>query len=158
MERLDKHFKAITRAAFARHGFAHAEILNQWPAIAGDKLARCASPLKVRWPRQQPGSQKTGGTLVIRVEPAMALDLHYEAPRLIERVNCYFGYAAIAAIRIVQGRVATGGRQPSRAPGSPPEPSHRRDRLSGITDGPLEEALSRLGSRIARQGDTPRRG
>jgi hypothetical protein len=159
MERLDKHFKAITHAAFERHGFAKGEILNQWPSIAGDKLARSATPLRVVWPRQSPASQKSGGTLVVRVDPALALDLQYEAPRVIERVNSYFGYAAIAAIRIMQGQVAGSDRRLPRAAerDSAEERQLLRAQLSGIADESLQDALSRLGSRIHRQREKPTR-
>jgi hypothetical protein len=159
MERLDKHFKAITHAAFERHGFAKGEILNQWPSIAGDKLARSAAPLRVVWPRQSPAGQKSGGTLVVRVDPAVALDLQYEAPRVIERVNSYFGYAAIAAIRIVQGQVASTDRQLSRttAREDAKERPQLRARLSGIADERLQDALSRLGAGIQGQPGKPTR-
>ena len=153
MERLDKHFKAITSAAFERHGFAKSEILNRWPAIAGDKLAQYSAPLRLTWPRQSPSRQKTGGTLVVRVDPGLALDLHYEAPRVIERVNGYFGYGAIAAIRIVQGPVAGSARQPSRTTEieDATERQQLRAQLSGIADERLQGALSRLGSGIRKQ-------
>ena len=155
MERLDKHFKALTRAAFERHGFARAEILNQWPAIAGDKLARTATPLRVIWPRQSPAGQKSGGTLVVRVDPSMVLDLHYETPRLIERINGYFGYGAIAAIRIVQGPVTFRQPPPPSRLDDEQERQRLRSELSGIADERLQDALSRLGANIERRREKP---
>jgi hypothetical protein len=35
MESLNKYFREITRAAFARHGFAQAEIITNWGDIVG---------------------------------------------------------------------------------------------------------------------------
>jgi hypothetical protein len=154
MERLDKHFKAITRAAFERHGFAHAEILNQWQSIAGDKLARSAAPLRIIWPGQRPSPHKSGGTLIVKVDPAMALDLQYQTPQMIERINGYFGYAAIAAIRIL--RRPSG---PSDPPAGPAEAEHDATepppvQISGISDERLRAALLKLAAGRRRQRGT----
>jgi hypothetical protein len=148
MERLDKYFKALTRAAFERHGFAQAEIVNQWQAIAGDKLARSAVPLRIIWPRRAPGEHKSGGILVVRVDPAMALDLQYQTPRVIERINGYFGYAAIAAVRIIRGEPVGAGARPGPAAGrQDPHPAQPPQvEVSGILDDRLSNALLKLGA------------
>jgi hypothetical protein len=159
MERLDKHFKVITRAVFERHGFARAEIINQWTAIAGDKLARWATPVRVTWPRPGPAREKMGGTLMVRIDPALTLDLQYEAPRIIERINGYFGYSAIGAIRAVQGEAATSARPAVRsAPQNAEEQQEELPELSGIADKSLQSALHRLGSQVRSQERRPRRG
>ena len=46
----------------------------------------------------------TAATLFVRCDPALALQLSYEADRMRERLNGYFGYPAVGAIRIVQRR------------------------------------------------------
>ena len=159
MERLDKHFKAITRAAFERHGFAQGEILIQWPAIAGDKLAQWATPVRITWPRQPQPGRKSGGLLLVRVDPARALDLQYEAPRLIERINSYFGYGAIAAIKVVQGPALPHKRPaPRRADRPSATVQHLlRAQLAGIVDQRLHDALAELGSGVHRPSQKTRR-
>ena len=36
MERLDKHFEKLTKASFARYGFAFGELMSRWPEIVGE--------------------------------------------------------------------------------------------------------------------------
>jgi hypothetical protein len=152
MERLDKHFKMLTRAAFERHGFAYGEILAQWEAIIGERLARRTRPLRIKWPRQEGTARKAGGLLLVQAEPGFAIELHYEGPRLIERLNGYFGYGAIAAIKIVPGsfkrRNAGEEKPPLPAAG---EEEALKQYLAGIGDGGLKDALLRLGLGIRSQ-------
>jgi hypothetical protein len=149
MERLDKHFRQLTRAAFERHGFAYGEALMQWDAIVGERLAQHTRPLKLKWPRQGSSPQKFGGILTVQAAPGFALELQYETPRLIERLNGYFGYGAISAIKIVPGSAARQSRLPKAAPAPPPgEDAAHEERLAGIAEAGLKEALARLGAGV----------
>jgi hypothetical protein len=149
MERLDKHFKQLTRAAFERHGFAYGEALMQWDAIVGERLAQHTRPLKLKWPRQDRSAQKFGGILTVEAAPGFAMELHYQTPRLIERLNGYFGYGAVSAIKIVSGSAERQSRLPKAAPAVPPgEDAALKERLAGIAEGGLKEALARLGAGV----------
>jgi hypothetical protein len=148
MERLDKHFKQLTRAVFERHGFAYGEALMQWDAIVGERLAQHTRPLKVKWPRQHSSPQKLGGVLMVQAAPGFALELHYETPRLIERINSYFGYGAISAVKIVPGSPARHSRSLKAAAVPPEEAAAIKERLAGIAEGGLKEALARLGAGV----------
>ena len=98
METLSKHFREITKAAFARYGFAQADVVANWDAIVGSDLAAVSAPERIKWPRGAgEEAQKQGGTLVIRAAPGRALELQYEASRIISRINSFFGYGAVAA-------------------------------------------------------------
>jgi hypothetical protein len=147
MDRLDKHFKTLTRAVYERHGFAYGEILAHWDAIVGEKLAEHSRPERIKWPKQPISARKYGGVLVVRTEPGFALELQYEGPRLMERMNGYFGYGAIAAVKIVPGRIDPEGRHKPSQPAdpSPEEELHLKVRLAGIGDEALRNALARLG-------------
>src|SRR3954467_6752046 len=97
METLVRHFRDLTRAAFARHGFAYGELLAQWPELVGREVAQICEPERLRWPRgQENAKQKLGGVLTIRATPGRALDVQYDAPRIIERINSFYGYAAVS--------------------------------------------------------------
>jgi len=149
MERLDKHFKQLTRAAYEKHGFAYGEVLTQWEAIVGEKLARHTRPLKIKWPRQGSSPRKYGGILMVQAAPGFAMELHYESPRLIERLNGYFGYGAISAIKIAPGTYAPSSSSPNSAPATVPgEDFSLKERLAGIAEGSLKEALARLGAGV----------
>ena len=107
MERLDKHFEKLTKASFARYGFAYGELMARWPEIVGGALALHSEPEQIKWPRGSgENAQKLGGTLVIRAEPGRGLDLQYQTHQIIERINQFYGYGAITSIKIMQGHVA----------------------------------------------------
>jgi len=102
MDTLDKHFRELTQACFARYGFAAAELFGRWPEIVGEELGRLSRPERITWPRGAgEDRQKTGGTLIVRAAPGRALELSYAAPRIIDEVNRFHGYGAIAAVKVV---------------------------------------------------------
>lgn len=162
--------------AFAKYGFATAGLITEWPAIAGHDLALYTRPERLRWPpaardgeegapsdekghqrghrSRQRGHQKgrQGATLLLRVDAARGLDVQFRARQIIERINGYFGYAAIAELRILQGPIATPTAARARAPlasGSPPPGEDPL--LVRISDAALRAALVRLGEGV-RQG------
>jgi hypothetical protein len=147
MDRLDKHFKTLTRAVYERHGFAYGEILAQWDAILGERLSAHTRPTRIKWPRQPGSARKYGGVLVVQADAGFALELQYETPRLIERVNSYFGYGAIAGVKIIQRTPGPGRNRshPEPAELSPMETNDLKERLAGIDDEALRNALARLG-------------
>jgi hypothetical protein len=147
MESLNKYFREITRAAFARHGFAQAEVIINWGDIVGHDLAEVSAPERIRWPRGSgEEAQKSGGTLVIRAAPGRALELQYEASRIIGRVNSFFGYGAIGQIKVMQAQEL--GKRPPRPAPLNPKPLENQ-KLEEIEDTPLKQALERLGQGVA---------
>ncbi|MDX1580648.1 MAG: DUF721 domain-containing protein, partial [Alphaproteobacteria bacterium] len=80
--------RRMTEPAFRRQGFAQQDIVTRWAQIVGPALGETSLPEKLNFP---PGKRR-GGTLIVRVEGGMALELQHLAPQVIERVNSYFGY------------------------------------------------------------------
>jgi hypothetical protein len=147
METLSRHFREITKAAFARYGFAQAEVVANWDAIVGSDLAAVSAPERIRWPRGAgEEAQKQGGTLVIRAAPGRALEIQYEASRIISRINSFFGHGAIAAIKVMQAHSL-----PEQRPAPPPLPEKPvcEQQLDSLEEGPLKHALERLGRGVA---------
>lgn len=143
----------LTRKAFEKFGFSTATLIMEWPAIVGGEIARWTLPERLKWPRLAAGdaeadgvSQNTrsGATLVLRVDQARGLDVQYKSRQIIERINAYFGYAAIAELRIIQGPIERAEEPRSRRPATPPLTRE----VSGIAHEPLREALARLGASI----------
>lgn len=149
MQTLDKEFRALTRAAFARYGFAYADLLTQWPAIVGDSLAQWSEPERIKWPRTVGEARKQGGTLVIRAVPGRGLDLQHETPRIIDRINAFYGYPAIAAVKIMQGALSRKKAPLRAAPElNAPQAKALEARLDGVADPQLKDALRRLGKGV----------
>jgi hypothetical protein len=144
----------LTAQAFKKYGFTTAHLVMDWPAIAGKDLAAVSAPERLKWPPRpaaeaaeaEPVRGRRGATLVLRVEAARALDIQYKRHQILERINAYFGYAAVSDLRLVQAPLpAPAGRagQPRAAPARAVVPN-----VEGIADGALREALTRLGSRL----------
>src|SRR3546814_5171486 len=102
----------IGRTAFRKFGFVQSSVVSRWREIVGDRLADVTQPAMIRFP----AGQKAGGTLHLTISGAHAPMLQHVAPDIIAAVNRFFGYAAIAAVRMAPG-------QPPRAPPvHPPAP------------------------------------
>ena len=122
-----------------RRGLARAELIAWWPEIVGTAYAGRTAPERIRWTRDG-----TAATLVVRCDPALALQFAHETDRVRERLNAYFGYPAVGAVRIVQQPVGMPPAEkepaPPRAPEIPPALEERLERF----DAPLKESLSAL--------------
>jgi hypothetical protein len=125
-----------------KRGLARAELISWWPDIVGQAYAGRTVPERIRWPRG-------GGaaTLVVRCDPSLALQLSYETDGIRERINGYFGYPAVGAVRIVQQRIGD-VPAPATADGSDPEiPASLEERLARV-EGPLADSLRTLARRV----------
>ena len=153
METLSKHFREITKAAFARHGFAQGDVVAHWDAIVGEDLAAVSAPDRIRWPRGAgEEAQKQGGTLVVRAAPGRALELQYEASRIISRINSFFGYGAVAQIKVMQA-VELGKPRP-KPPALAEKPVCEQE-VEKVEDTSLRAALERLGRGVAARRSSP---
>jgi hypothetical protein len=148
MERLDKHFEKLTKASFARYGFAYGELMARWPEVVGEALAQYCEPERIKWPRGSgENAQKLGGTLVIRAEPGRGLDLQYQTHQIIERINQFYGYGAITSIKIMQGHVITVKHLKNKNNSLDSNTEKMLEtRLEAIADEKLKQALHRLGA------------
>jgi hypothetical protein len=83
---------------------------------------------------------------VLRVDGARAIDVQYKARQIIERINAYFGYAAIAELRILQAPVEA--RLPPARPAARPASEPLTHEVAHIADPGLRGALARLGAGV----------
>lgn len=152
----------LTHKAFEKYGFAAAALITDWAIIVGRDLAAYTSPERLKWPRgagaagdlEDGDGGRPGATLIVRVDPARALDVQYKAQQLIERINSHFGYRAVADLRILQAPLVQRAApvRPIEAPrvqGPVAAPE-----LSGISDERLRLALVSLKTGLMRRGQT----
>ena len=97
--------------AMRRRGFAHSSIITHWSDIVGEKIGDGSCPEKLSFSAKE-GS---GGTLTIRVEGGLALELQHLEPVLIERINQFFGYNAVNKIKILQGFLPKTAKKPLKS-------------------------------------------
>lgn len=91
-----------------RRGFIETRVARDWPAIVGQSLAAETVPIRLTFPK----GERQDATLHVRVTGPMALELQHLAPVVIERINGYFGYRAVARLAMQQ---APPGHVPKRA-------------------------------------------
>ena len=135
------------KAAGGKRGFVEARLLTDWTEIAGTEIATFCRPVKVSYASRSPG---LGATLVVTAEGARAPEVEMRARLIIERVNAFYGYRAIARVTIDQSRFYNAPAKHSvtenAAPGATP--------VGGVENGDLALALGRLGANIKRKAAT----
>ncbi|OHC73271.1 MAG: hypothetical protein A3G18_11745 [Rhodospirillales bacterium RIFCSPLOWO2_12_FULL_58_28] len=138
----------ITKPLFGRRGFAEASILNDWPAVIGPHLAAHSSPQRIAFAH---GKRDNGVLHLLIDNGSLATELQHLEPLLIERINAFFGYRAVARVRIIQGPLPVAATTP------PPPAEHVLDadgeekltrHLAAVDDPDLRPALERLGRAI----------
>jgi hypothetical protein len=136
----------IGRTAFRRFGFVQSSVVSRWPEIVGQAHARHCAPESIRFP---PG-EKSEGILQLVVTPAHAPLIQHVIPEIIERVNRFFGYSAVARVKLRQGEVqAPAASDPARTsrtapPSLKPIPMELGDSLRDIGDPELRTVLESL--------------
>lgn len=127
----------------------------RWREIAGDTLAARTEPVKLI-------KARTGGaTLELKVDGPAAALIQHQAPELLARVNLYLGEGQVSRLRIVQGRVkpppaiasetrAAQARRRRAQPLDAAEEAALEQGLAKAQEGPLKQALRRLGREVLR--------
>ena len=89
----------LAQKLVGKKAFAEADVICNWTNIAGSEVAAYSKPIKIDFKKDE----RTGGTLFVETySGAFALELQVKSKLLIDKVNVFFGYHAVANIRIVQ--------------------------------------------------------
>jgi hypothetical protein len=136
----------VGRAAFRRFGFVQSAIVSRWSEIVGERYASVSSPESIRFP---PG-KRSDGVLSLVVEGAHAPMMQHVGPVIIERVNLFFGYQAVARLAFRQGLVQIARARTRSAPASlRPIPVELGDSLREVADPELRACLESLARGVA---------
>lgn len=130
--------------AFKRFGFVQSAVVSRWREIVGERYGRVSSPESIKFP----AGKKSGGTLTLLVEGAHAPLMQHLTPLIIERVNRFFGYPAVARIAFRQGAAAKAAPRPVR-PAPAPVPRELGEGLRQIADPELRACLTSLAAQLA---------
>lgn len=137
--------KRLGGPALRRFGAIESGLIAEWPAIVGDFVAERSAPLKMSWPR----GKEAQAVLELRVESAIAPELQHLEPQILERINAYFGFAAVGRLRFTHGRIAAPERRPPASrPLTPEEEAALKGRLAPVASEGLKRALEALGRRV----------
>jgi len=146
MKTLGSAVAKIAAPVLGRRGFGEAQVILEWPSVVGETLARETLPVKLAFAR----GDRLDGTLHLRVAPGAALEIQHLEPLILERINGFFGYRAVARLAIRQGplpRPAPSG-PPKQRPLAKSESAALEKKLEDIKDPELRAAMERLGRAV----------
>ncbi len=150
-----RQLTSLIKALEARFGQGPDVLRARWREIAGETLAARTEPVKLV-------KNRTGGaTLELKVDGPAAALIQHQAPEVLARVNLFLGEGSVAKLRIVQGRVkppaadaaAAKVAQAKRRRAQPLDAADEAELEAGLAkaaDGPLKQALRRLGREVLR--------
>ena len=136
--------------SFRRFGFVQSAIVSRWGEIVGDRYAKASCPESIKFP----AGKKAGGVLTLLVDGAHAPLIQHLTPMIVERVNRFFGYAAINRIVFKQGKIPAPAARPQR-PQLRPVPKELGEGLREIADPELRACLESLAAQIAASSGAP---
>jgi hypothetical protein len=136
--------------SFRRFGFVQSAIVSRWGDIVGERYAKASCPESIKFP----AGKKAGGVLTLLVEGAHAPLIQHLTPMIVERVNRFFGYAAINRIVFKQGKIPAPAARPQR-PQLRPVPKELGEGLREIADPELRACLESLAAQIAASSGAP---
>jgi hypothetical protein len=157
LRRLPEVLGKVLDPVSRRRGLAQARVLTDWPSIVGEALAARCQPVKLTG-----GNRDQGGILHVHVAGTAALELQHSEPQLLERINSYFGYPAVARLRLVQAPLTRPRRVPTAA-AAPPLDAGAQAEIDAVVrpvrDDALRAALADLGAALRTKfGDVPAHG
>ena len=136
--------------SFRRFGFVQHSIVSRWSDVVGERYARVSSPESIKFP----AGKKAGGVLTLLVDGAHAPLIQHLTPMIVDRVNRFFGYAAINRIVFRQGKAPAAAPRPER-PQLRPVPKELGEGLREIADPELRACLESLAAQIAASTGPP---
>jgi hypothetical protein len=136
--------------SFRRFGFVQHSIVSRWSEIVGERYAKVSCPESIRFP----AGKKAGGVLTLMVDGAHSPLIQHMTPMIVERVNRFFGYAAINRIVFRQGKALAAAPRPER-PQLRPVPKELGEGLREIADPELRQCLESLAAQIAASNGPP---
>ncbi|WP_411290049.1 DUF721 domain-containing protein [Sphingorhabdus sp.] len=140
----------IGRAAFRKFGFVQSSVVSRWDEIVGARYAAVSAPEAIRFPM----GKKSDGTLELTVEGAHATMIQHVLPEIMDRVNRFFGYGAVARVKVRQGPVSKPKSRPAvAAPMLKPVPMELGESLREIGDPELFAVLESLAKSLAKGGE-----
>ncbi|WP_341760288.1 DUF721 domain-containing protein [Candidatus Endowatersipora endosymbiont of Watersipora subatra] len=80
------------------------DLIANWPEIVGEEHSQNSNPKRIVWFKEYDSKDKdfTPGTLELACKPQYSLFLQHCTKVILRRINTYFGFSAIARIKLDQ--------------------------------------------------------
>ena len=96
---ISKTLMPLAKQLLGTRGFMETDLLTNWKHIIGEELARYSLPQKLTFRKDE----RTDGCLTIAVlSGAFAMEIRQNEPRILDKINTYFGYKAVSKLKIIQ--------------------------------------------------------
>ncbi len=143
-ERLTREIRVISKPFLAKRGFAGIDIIESWDDIIGEDMAPGIRPEKLVFEKDI----RTNGTLHVKsAGGAFAILFEHKKLQIIERINTFFGYPAVAHIHIKQGKLHF-SKPENTTPIKKPTPAQLKKlaaKVAQIEDETLREEMYQIG-------------
>ena len=131
------------------------DIVASWDEIVGKEHSTHSRPERLDWPRRAHEEEPfQPATLVIACAGPQAVFVQADSDTIINRINTYFGFAAVARLKIVQKPLSKIVRKSQKT--APSLPSGQQERLTQlletVEDENLRAALIRMGTGVFSEG------
>jgi hypothetical protein len=137
--KLQHSLRTVTHSLFRQQGFAAASIILDWHLIVGEKFAEHCQPMKIVFPF----NQRREGRLYVTASSALATEIAFLEPMILDKINRYFGYPAVAKIVVKHGNISKKSKTVTKRKTVAPEMVETH--LHNIQDKQLYQALLDLG-------------
>ena len=145
--------------------FVSPDLLAAWPEIVGERLAGLCLPVHMKaQPKSRSRHKKAGedgAVLEVRADPSIQIDLDYGQALILERINAFFGYQAVASLKVLP-KTPSAVAEPAAATSDPPivpTPAARdaaRAQVVQVEDERLRRVLEELGASVFSADRSPR--
>jgi len=148
--------KKINKIYANKFGKIEYLILSKWPQIVGVFFADHSEPEKISYITENVNEMNEPiyqNTLYVKVSPAAAVEFQHYQDKIIEKINSYFGYKAIAELRLHQNFVPKkNSRTIDRKQNfSEEDKNHIKRSITNIKNKDLEKSIVKLGLSINRE-------
>ena len=151
LQSVAKMLMPLAKNLLGKKGFAEIDLLSNWREIVGEEIASYSLPRQIISAK----GNKDGGCLQVEVPSgAFALELQLREKIIMEKINFYFGYQAVAGIRIVQNSELAFSDDEQDMQGAQKvlvtkeEENYIRDLSDGVENPELKQKLIELGCSV----------
>lgn len=134
----------------ARRSGMTIDLLAGWADIVGPDYADFTLPEKINWPNPMTDTEPfQPGVLVVACDGKKALFFQHETAQILERVNFFFGFEAIAKLKLIQKPIQKSIKTQTATVRLSDEERARLDaHLDLIQDETLRKKLERFGKGV----------